>query len=279
MGDVRVTVVGSINLDLVATVARLPGTGETIGGARLDRVPGGKGANQALAAARLGAAVRLIAAVGRDANADLSLALLEAGGVDLTGVRRTDEPTGLALITVDRDGETTIVVVPGANATLALAPDELASSDAVICQLEIPIETVTAAADAAPGFFCLNPAPAGPVPHSVLTRADLIVVNRHEYAAISGLDGARLVAVTHGAAGAELRQGGKQIAYAEAPRVVAVDGTAAGDAFVAALVLGLLEERAPAQALHRACLVGAITASRHAAQSSLPTRQELASWD
>jgi len=279
MGDVQVTVVGSINLDLVATVASLPGTGETIGGARLDRVPGGKGANQALAAARLGAAVRLIAAVGRDADADLSLALLEAGGVDLTGVRRTDEPTGLALITVDRDGETTIVVVPGANATLALAPDELASSDAVICQLEIPIETVTAAADAAPGFFCLNPAPAGSVPHSVLTRADLIVVNRHEYAAISGLDGARLVAVTHGAAGAELRQGGKQIAYAEAPRVVAVDGTAAGDAFVAALVLGLLEERGPAQALHRACLVGAITASRHGAQSSLPTRQEVASWD
>jgi len=271
-----VTVVGSVNLDLVATVARLPGAGETIGDARLDRVPGGKGANQALAAARLGADVRLIAAVGRDATADLALLLLAAGGVDLGAVRRTDESTGIALITVDEQGETTIVVVPGANATLQLmAADDLAASDAVICQLETPMETVAAAAEATSGFFCLNPAPAAPVPESVLARADLIVANRHEYAAIPGLDAARLVAVTHGAAGAELRQGGVRIGYAKAPEVVAIDGTGAGDGFVAALVVGLLEKREPQDALRRACIAGALAASRAGAQPSLPTRAEL----
>ena len=272
---VRVTVVGSVNLDLVATVARLPEAGETIGKARLAKVAGGKGANQALAAARLGAAVRLIAAVGRDENADPALQSLAAGGVDLAGVRRTDEPTGLALITVDGAGETTIVVVPGANATLELAAGELAGSDAVICQLETPIETVLAAARAAPGFFCLNSAPAGPVPQSVLARADLIVANRQEYEAIPGLDAAQLVAVTYGAAGAELRKDGKRIAYAEAPKVTAVDGTAAGDAFVAALVVGLLENLDPTEALHGACMAGALTATRPGAQPSLPTRAEV----
>jgi len=271
----RVTVVGSVNLDLVATVARLPGAGETIGCARLAKVPGGKGANQALAAARLGADVWLIAAVGRDADADGALQLLAAGGVDLSGVRRTDEPTGLALIAVDPAGETTIVVVPGANAQLAVTPGELAGSDAVICQLEVPIETVAAAADAAPGFFCLNTAPAGPVPESILTRADLIVANRHEYAAIAGLDAARLVAITRGAEGAELRWRGERIAYAEAPKVTAVDGTAAGDAFVAALVIGLLDDLEPAVALERACMAGAITATRPGAQPALPTRAEV----
>ena len=276
-GAVRVTVVGSVNLDLVATVTRLPEPGETIGEARLTKVPGGKGANQALAAARLGADVRLIAAVGRDDDAELALQSLSAGGVDLGGVRRTDQPTGIALITVDAAGDTTIVVVPGANASLALTDGELAGSDAVICQLETRIETVLAAAQAAPGFFCLNPAPAGPVPEAVLARADLVVANRHEYSAVPGLDAARLIAITHGSAGAELRRDGKQVAYVEAPKVSAVDGTAAGDAFVAALVVGLLEDLEPAEALRRACVAGALTATRPGAEPSLPNRTEVLS--
>lgn len=274
----RVTVGGSVNLDLVATVDRLPGPGETVGGAKLSWVPGGKGSNQALAAAGLGAQVRLIAAVGSDENADLALTLLTAGGVDLRAVRRVDGPTGIALITVDTAGETTIVVVPGANACLRFDAEELAGADAVICQLETPIETVAAAADAAPGFFCLNPAPPGPVPESILARADLIVANQHEYAEIPGLDAARLVAITHGADGAELLRDGQRIAYAQPPKVDTVDGTAAGDSFVAALVVGLLEGLEPADALLRACVVGAITASRPGAQPSLPTRAEVDAW-
>ena len=271
----RVTVVGSVNLDLVARVAQLPKPGETVGDAELTKIPGGKGANQAVAAARLGAEVRLIAAVGRDENADLALELLTADGVDVSGIRRAEKPTGIALITVDPSGETTIVVVPGANATLKVDPDELADSDAVICQLEIPIETVGAAADAAPGFFCLNTAPARPVPDVVVARADLVVANSHEYEAIAGLDAARLVAVTHGADGAELRRGGQRIAYAQAPVVEAVDGTGAGDAFVAALVAGLFDGLEPAQALERACVAGAIAATRAGAQPSLPRRTEV----
>ena len=117
--------------------------------------------------------------------------------------------------------------------------------------------------------------PAAPVPESVLARTDLIVANRHEYAAIPALDAARLVAVTHGAAGAELRQGGVRIGYAKAPEVVAIDGTGAGDSFVAALVVGLLEKREPQDALRRACIAGALAASRAGAQPSLPTRAEL----
>ncbi|MDQ3734382.1 MAG: ribokinase [Actinomycetota bacterium] len=271
----RVTVVGSVNLDLVAGVSRLPEPGETIGDATLARVPGGKGANQALAAARLGAEVRLLAAVGRDENADLALALLAAGGVDLTGIWRTDVPTGIALITVDPAGDTTIVVVSGANATLQLEPSELADADAVICQLETPVDTVAAAAEAAPAFFCFNPSPAALVPESIVVRADLIVANRQEYEEIPGLDAARLVAVTHGADGAELRRDGERIAYARAPRVDAIDGTAAGDGFVAALVVGLLEGLEPEKALERACVAGAITATRAGAQPSLPTRSEV----
>lgn len=274
----RVTVVGSVNLDMVATVARLPAPGETIGEASLARVPGGKGANQALAAARLGADVSLIAAVGMDENAELALELLDVGAVNLSGVRRTEEPTGIALVTVDAVGETTIVVVPGANAHLDLQPGELAGADAVVCQLETTIETVAAAADSAPGFFCLNTAPAQPVPAPVLARADLVVANAYEYAAISGLDAARQVAITHGARGAELRRGGERIAYADAPQVSTVDGTAAGDAFVAALVVDLLEGRDPTQALRRACTAGAITATRPGAQPSLPTADEVDAW-
>lgn len=268
----RVTVVGSVNLDLVATVGRLPGGGETVGDARLAMVPGGKGANQALAAARLGADVRLIAAVGHDDNADRALQLLDAGGVDLGGVRRTNEPTGIALITVDSAGETTIVVVPGANAALHLDPAELADSDAVICQLETPLATVVSAARAAPAFFCLNPAPPGPVPEAVLARADLIV------ARVRG--GARARCGTAGCRHPRLGRGGTTPERGtdrvrRPPEVVAVDGTGAGDTFVAALVIGLLEDLAPAEALRRACIAGAITATRAGAQPSLPTRAEV----
>ena len=269
----RVVVVGSVNLDLVARVARLPAGGDTVAATGYDRVPGGKGANQALAARRLGADVRLVAAVGTDDAATEALALLAADGVDLTAVRRVaGVPTGTALITVDDGGENTIVVVPGANAGLTVEPAELAGADAVLCQLEVPLATVAAAAAAAPpgALFCLNPAPAAPVPAAVLDRADLVVANRAEFAAVPGLDRARLVAVTAGADGAVLRAGGREVARSASPRVTAVDGTGAGDAFAGGLVVGLLSGLEPAAALRRACAVGAAAATRAGAQPSLP---------
>ena len=277
----RLVVVGSVNLDLVARVSRLPAGGDTITAADYCRVPGGKGANQALAARRLGADVALLAAVGDDEAAGEALALLAADGVDLTGVRRADGPTGVALITVDDAGENTIVVVPGANARLAIDPAELAGADAVLCQLEVPMRTVATAAAATPrdALFCLNTAPPAPVPVEVLDRADLVVANRAEFAAVDGLDRAGLVAVTAGADGAVLRAGGREVARAAATAVTAVDGTGAGDAFTGAMVVSLLAGLDRDAALERACLAGAAAASRSGAQPSLPRPADLESLE
>lgn len=270
-----VTVVGSVNLDLVAALPRLPDPGETLTATGLTRTPGGKGANQALAARRLGLPVRLVAAVGTDPEADAALELLCREGVGLDRLQRVAEPTGLALITVDTAGETTIVVVPGANAALRVDSEDVAGADAVLTVLEVPDHAVVAVAQYATGLFVLNAAPARPVPPEVLRRADLVVVNRAEYAALPGLHAARAVAVTDGSRGAVLLRGGQQVAVAAPPRVSAVDGTAAGDAFIGAAVAGLLRELPDAELLTRACTAGALAATRPGAQPSLPTTAEI----
>lgn len=272
----RIVVVGSVNLDLVARVPHLPAPGETVAATGLRRVPGGKGANQALAAARLGADVTLVAAVGADAAAREALALLRAGGVGLDGVRvAAGAPTGHALIGVDDAGETTIVVAAGANAALTVGAGDVAGADAVLTVLEVPDAAVAAAVTRATGFVVLTAAPPRPLPPAVLARADLIVVNRAEYRALVGLPGARAVAVTSGAAGAVLHRGGREVARAEPPRVTAVDGTAAGDAFTAALTVALLDGADDLAALRFACAAGAVAASRPGAQPSLPTTEEV----
>jgi ribokinase len=262
----RIVVVGSVNLDLVARVERLPAPGETVGGATFARVPGGKGANQAVACARLGADVTMIAAVGRDALAEDALAGLREAGVTLE-LHESDEPTGVALIEVDRDGETTIAVAPGANGTLGAVA--LPAHDAVLCQLEVPDAAVLSAWEECTGLFCLNAAPARPI----TVDADLTVVNRHELEALVRRDG--LVALTLGAEGAILLEDDEEIARAAPPSVDAVDGTAAGDAFTACLLVSLLEGLGEAEALERACAAGAIAATRFGAQPSLPTAAEV----
>jgi ribokinase len=256
------TVVGSINLDLVTRVERLPRAGETLSGATLERVPGGKGANQAVAAARLGADVRMVGRVGADPNADEALAGLRTAGVQLD-VREADAPTGIAMILVADDGENVIVVVPGANAHVG----DFTVDGKVLCQLEIPDEAIREARAQAQ-WLCVNAAPARPL----LVEADLVIANRYE-AEVVGEQ--RLIAVTMGDEGAVLLEGGKEIARARPPHVHAVDGTAAGDAFTACLVVSLLESREPEEALRRACAAGAIAASRFGAQPSLPTADEV----
>ncbi|MGH3685500.1 MAG: ribokinase [Pseudonocardiaceae bacterium] len=270
-----VTVVGSVNLDLVAALPRLPGPGETLTATGFSRIPGGKGANQALAVHRLGLPVRLVAAVGTDPEADTALELLSREGVRLDRLQRVTEPTGLALIAVEATGETTIVVVPGANAALRVDAEDVAGADAVLTVLEVPDHAVTAAARHATGLFVLNAAPARPVPPDVLRRADLVVVNRAEYAALPGLTTARAVAVTDGSRGAVLLRNGTQVAAATPPLVRAVDGTAAGDAFLGAAVAGLLRELPDSELLVRACAAGALAATRRGAQPSLPTAAEI----
>jgi ribokinase len=271
----RVTVVGSINLDLVAFCERLPRAGETLTDAELARVPGGKGANQAVAAARLGAEVSFIGCTGSDDFGALARSGLEEAGVDLSGLQVVDEPTGVALILVDAGGENQIVVAPGANRRLAPGSFVIGEADAVLCQLEIPVESVAAAAEQAEGMFCLNAAPALPVPLDVLARADIIVANSFELDTLGSSSLGGLFALTLGAEGALLLEGGEELARARPPTVKAVDGTAAGDAFCACLVVSLLEERGYEESLRRACTAGAIAASRPGAQPSLPTAAQV----
>jgi ribokinase len=262
----ELTVVGSVNLDLVARSARLPRVGETLTDASFARYPGGKGANQAVAAARLGADVRFVGAVGPDELAEPALAGMREAGVELE--LGEGDATGVALILVDDAGENVIVVAPGANVQVG----RVEVSGSVLCQLEISDETVASAAEGAERFF-LNAAPARPIPPEVVRRAELVVVNRYELDSLP--ETPRLLALTLGAEGAVLIERGEEVARAAARRVEAVDGTAAGDAFTACLVVSLLEERDREEALRRACAAGAIAASRPGAQPSLPTAAEV----
>lgn len=274
---VTITVAGSVNLDLVATAPALPRPGETVTGARLARYPGGKGANQALAARRLGADVALCAAVGDDAVADEALALLRAEDVDLSALQVcADTPTGMALIAVAPDGENQIVVAPGANAAFR-QPARLPAADALICQLELPVAAVTATAQAFDGFVCLNPAPARAVPDALLARADLIVVNETEDAFYGAqLDLCRgLIARTYGRAGAAMFKDGREIARVPGLTVNSIDATGAGDCFTAALVLALLEKMDDDTALAFACRAAAFSTTLSGAQTSFPTRRQV----
>ena len=273
-----VVVVGSVNLDLSATVARLPEPGETVSGARLKRFPGGKGANQALAARRLGGRVALHAAVGRDANAAEALRLLEDGGVDLAFVQRVeDAPTGLAMIAVTPSGENQIIVAPGANTELRMPPAELLVGDLLLSQLETPPQVLADVVSRFEGFVCVNLAPAREIDVSVLQRADVIVVNEIESRwygdSLSAAGG--FVATTYGGDGARLERHGVVIAEAAPPRVEVVDTVGAGDTFTAALGLKLAEGRSAPDALEFACAAGALATTRQGAQPSLPTLDEV----
>lgn len=274
----HIAVLGSINLDISARVSRLPAPGETVTGATLERFPGGKGANQALAARRLGADVSLIGCVGGDAAADEALALLRQGGVDLSRcVTHESAATGIALIAVAPTGENQIVVAPGANA--ALEPDavELPDADALICQLEISRHTIADVVARFDGFLAVNLAPAREVDTALLERADLVIVNDTESAwygeRLARCQG--LVATTHGANGAVITRRGRNVARSDAPAVAAVDTVGAGDTFTAALTLKLVELGGTADALAFACAAGAAATLRRGAQPSLPTSAEV----
>jgi ribokinase len=257
----RVFVAGSINMDVVATATRHPKVGETVAGSAVHYFPGGKGANQAVAAAKLGARVKMIGAVGADAFADDALAGLRHAGVELH--LQSEAVTGTALILVAADGENQIVVIPGANDHIR----PQSPGGAVLTQLEVPNDVVLAAAEGAE-FFALNAAPARPID----IEPDLLIVNQLEHEIVSR---GKLVAVTYGAEGAALFENGVEVARATPPRVDVADGTAAGDAFAACLVVSLLEGRPRDEALRRACAAGALAASQRGAQPSLPTTRDV----
>jgi ribokinase len=290
-----VAVVGSLNLDLVIRVPRLPGPGETVSGGDLFRNPGGKGANQAVAAARLGRRVAMVGCVGDDqAGRDL-LASLEADGVDASHVRVVaGVPSGTAFITVGEDGENQIVVSPGANARLATedvgaAGTVLRMAAVTLLQLEIPVEAVAAAARTAGGRVVLNPAPMRALPEELLGEVDVLVPNRVELAQLAAgrvpgtvEEAARLadrlvapaVVVTLGADGALVIEHG-HASHIPAVPVRPVDTTAAGDAFCGGLADALAAGAALQDAVRWAARVAAAASTRPGAQASLPTATDL----
>jgi ribokinase len=272
----RVTVVGSVNLDLVASAPSLPVPGETVTDATFSTHPGGKGANQALAARRMGAEVRLIGCVGSDTEATQATRLLREAGVDMTGCRAvTSHPTGVALIVVGPDGENQIVVAPGANR--ALSPDDVLVFDdeTVVCQLEIPIATVAAAVGQA-SFSILNCAPALDLPESLLASCDVVVVNQSErdfYGSL--LEVVPLVIQTLGPAGAVAMRGSTELVHVPSLEVNSIDAVGAGDAFVGALAVELASGSELPAAMRIATATGALATTRPGAQSALPTREEV----
>jgi ribokinase len=268
----KLAVVGSINLDLAMRVARLPRPGETLTQGSLERHPGGKGANQALAAARLGAEVVFVACIGDDDFGREAVRLLADAGVALDRLKVVEGATGVAVILVADDGENQIAVAPHANDQLGPEDVQLGEVDAVLCQLEVRQGASAAAASQAP-FFCLNAAPTTTVDPKLVDAADLVVVNRYELDALPVVP--RLTALTLGAEGAVLLENRAEVARATPPPVDVVDGTGAGDAFTACLVVSHLEGRGWDEALRRACAAGALAASRAGAQPSLPTAAEV----
>ncbi|MFG2115177.1 ribokinase [Streptomyces sp. NPDC048718] len=301
MYDYDLLVVGSANADLVIGVERRPAAGETVLGSDLVVHPGGKGANQAVAAARLGARTALLARVGDDAHGRMLLDTQAKAGVDSTGVLVGGAPTGVALITVDPSGDNSIVVSPGANGRLT--PEDvrgaaglLRASRVVSTQLEIPLETVAEIVRNLPDGtrFVLNPSPPVPLSAEILAACDPLIVNEHEARVLTGgeLDGSpedwakallalgpRSVVVTLGERGALVATGGQdRVETARVPsvKVDAVDTTGAGDAFTAALGWKLGTGSSLAEAAAYAARVGAAAVTRPGAQESYPTAEEVA---
>jgi ribokinase len=276
-----VTVVGSGNVDLVSQVERIPSPGETVLSTGFATHAGGKGNNQATAAARAGATTTFVGAFGDDDNgARLRDSLTGAGVRPL--VRTAGEPTGTALITVSATGENAIVVNAGANATLIdLTPEErstIAGADLVLMQLEIPLDTVTAAAKAASGRVVLNAAPARQLPEDLLANVDLLIVNEHEAALLGGADHLLTVVpalvVTLGGKGALVRT---RDTTTEVPGITVdvVDTTGAGDTFCGALVAALDERRPLDEAVRFATVAAALSVRRAGAVPAIPTREEI----
>jgi len=286
-----IVVVGSANMDLVVNAPVLPRPGETVMGDRFATVPGGKGANQAIAAARAGGRCAFIGAVGQDTFGEVMRQNLVASGVDVARLRSVPGPSGVALIAVDAKAENLIVVAPGANASLTRldVQDRMAieSADVLLCQLETPLPTVAqaaAAARTAGTTVVLNAAPARPLPAELLAAVDLLVLNQHEAALLAGaatdpLNGLLAlvprVVMTLGAVGAAYADRDGVRLEVLAPKVDAVDSTGAGDAFTGALAVAWAAKRPIGEALRWACAAGALCATRPGASTSLPAGAEI----
>jgi len=281
-----VVIVGSANLDQVFRVRAIPAPGETVLSLGFSTAPGGKGQNQAVAAARAGASTAFIGAVGADAFGGVVRASLVEAGVDVSLLRTASAPTGTALIAVDDSGENSIIVEAGANALLSGVTEQDASAlraaDYLVMQLEIPLDTVAEAAriaSAAATTVVLNAAPVTTLPEALLGDVDILVVNEHEAALLAHgrdlADLAPVVIVTHGELGAVLHRAGVGDSVVPAPNVEAVDTTGAGDTFCGALVAALSRGEALEEAVGFAVTAASLSVQRAGAVPSIPFRHEI----
>lgn len=304
MHSKKIVVVGSCNTDMVIKADRLPVPGETILGGTFFMNPGGKGANQAVAAARMGGSVTLISKTGNDVFGKQSVMLYNAENIKTDYVFSDPKhPSGVAMITVDSNGENCIVVASGANASLSPADidkarKEIESSDLVLMQLEIPVETVEYVAEMAhrKGIpVILNPAPARTLPETLLKNLYIIIPNKSEAEILSGIKvtdqesarkaaaiisakGVDIVVITLGSQGALIKDK-EEYHFVEAFKVDTIDTTAAGDTFCGSLCVGLSEGKSISEAVEMAARAAALTVTRMGAQGSIPYRPELASLD
>ena len=294
--DIDIAVVGSLNFDLTIVAPRLPEPGETVLGTHHFSDNGGKGANQAVAAARLGAGVAMFGLVGNDEHGASLVDGLNREGIDTSGLGvENDRPTGLAVITVDDQAENTIVVSPGANSNLtpkyiAAHRESIATAKVLLAQLEVPIMAIASAMEACEGIVCLNPAPAQHLAADLLERVDVLIPNRIELASLAGvpeptnpdetleavsrLPTAGPVVVTLGSEGALVVEN-ETPTFVAAHMVQALDPTGAGDAFCGALAHALSLGQSLTESTRWAVAAGAIATTRQGAQASMPTAEEV----
>ena len=270
----RIAVVGSINADLVVQMPKLPGRGETVSSAEPAWFPGGKGANQAVAAARMGGNVSMFGAIGADEPGQMCLSALKQSGVNVDAVATVSSPTSTALVMVEHSGENQIVVADGANQHAVFDAAQISSADAVIVQFEIPESVIVEVGKAAKGIFCVNAAPVRELSTELASLIDVLIVNEHEFAQL-GEPRSGLVIVTSGAKEVVAYQNGEVVAKSQPPKVEALDTVGAGDTFVGAFVVAYASGKTIPDSLDLACAASALSTLKLGAQSGMPTANEV----
>jgi ribokinase len=270
----RIAVVGSINADLVVQMPKLPGRGETVSSAEPAWFPGGKGANQAVAAARMGGNVSMFGAIGDDEPGQMCLAALTQSGVIVDSVVKVSSPTSTALVMVEHSGENQIVVADGANQYASFDASQVSTADAVIVQFEIPESVIVEVGKAAQGIFCVNAAPVRELSEELAALIDVLIVNEHEFAQL-GEPKSGLVIVTAGAKEVVAYQNGEVVAKSQPPTVEALDTVGAGDTFVGAFVVAYASGKSISESLDLACAASALSTLKLGAQSGMPTSDEV----
>ena len=270
----RIAVVGSINADLVVQMPKLPGRGETVSSAEPAWFPGGKGANQAVAASRMGGNVSMFGAIGADEPGQMCLSALKQSGVNVDAVVTALSPTSTALVMVEHSGENQIVVADGANQHAEFDAEQISAADAVIVQFEIPESVIVEVGKAAKGIFCVNAAPVRELSTELASLIDVLIVNEHEFAQL-GEPKSGLVIVTAGANEVVAFQNGEVVAKSQPPKVEALDTVGAGDTFVGAFVVAYASGKTIPDALDLACAASALSTLKLGAQSGMPTASEV----